>query len=406
VTGRTRCDLSRGIVVDDPARTITFHLTAADPDFVNKLALFSGVAVAPGTPVGKLRHPLPATGPYQVDHVGRVLRLVRNPRFRPLDGRPAGYADAITIDCCEDPKRAVEVIRRGRGDLLVADFGVPASLRRALDGLATRYPGQLHTTPVAATIYAFLNTRMPPFDRVDARRALSYAVDRAAFVALKGGERFGQPTCQFLPANFPGFRPYCPYTANAGAGRAWTGPDLVRARRLVARSGTRGMPVAVVASVSLFAEEARLLAAPLNRIGYRAHARILGKKVDYFPYIERRLNHVQIGLAGWSADYPSAGGYIRPIFGCIRGGPGAKERVNNPSGFCDARVEQMSRRAASPGHADAADALWAQIDRRITDQAPAVNLINPRAVAFLSSRAGNYIHSQQYGTLYDQLWVD
>ena len=39
------------------------------------------------------------------------LRLVRNPRFRPVDGRPDGYPDAITIDCCADPQRAFA--RRG-----------------------------------------------------------------------------------------------------------------------------------------------------------------------------------------------------------------------------------------------------------------------------------------------------
>ena len=34
-----RCDLSAGIVTDDAAGTVTFHLGQADPDFLYKLAL-------------------------------------------------------------------------------------------------------------------------------------------------------------------------------------------------------------------------------------------------------------------------------------------------------------------------------------------------------------------------------
>ena len=60
------CDLSPGIRVDDAAGTITFRLTAADPDFLYKLAQTLAVPVPPGTSVSALRKPLPATGPYQV----------------------------------------------------------------------------------------------------------------------------------------------------------------------------------------------------------------------------------------------------------------------------------------------------------------------------------------------------
>ena len=37
--GPATCDLSRGIVSDDVSGTITFHLEAADPDFLNKLTM-------------------------------------------------------------------------------------------------------------------------------------------------------------------------------------------------------------------------------------------------------------------------------------------------------------------------------------------------------------------------------
>ena len=44
------CDLSRGIVTDRDAGTITFHLTKPDPEFLYKLAFAMASAVPAGTP--------------------------------------------------------------------------------------------------------------------------------------------------------------------------------------------------------------------------------------------------------------------------------------------------------------------------------------------------------------------
>ena len=52
-----------------------------------------------------------------------------------------------------------------------------------------------------------------------------------------------RPTCQMLPPGFQGYTPSCPFTVNPNSAGTWTGPDLAKARRLVAASGTRGMKV-------------------------------------------------------------------------------------------------------------------------------------------------------------------
>jgi peptide/nickel transport system substrate-binding protein len=73
---------------------------------------------------------------------------------------------------------------------------------------------------------------------------------------------------------------------------------------------------------------------------------------------------------------------------------------------CDRRVEQLARRASQLPADDArADALWAAVDKRTTDQAATLPLITTNAITFVSRRVGNYQFSQQWGVLYDQLWV-
>ncbi len=77
------CDLSRGVVADDRARRVTFHLRAPDPQFLQKLTLLVVPAPA-GTPPRTLTSPLPGTGPYRVDAAtdGRHFVLSRNTYFR------------------------------------------------------------------------------------------------------------------------------------------------------------------------------------------------------------------------------------------------------------------------------------------------------------------------------------
>ena len=45
-----RCDLSRGIVTNDAARTVTFHLVNPDPELPAHLALWAAAAVPANTP--------------------------------------------------------------------------------------------------------------------------------------------------------------------------------------------------------------------------------------------------------------------------------------------------------------------------------------------------------------------
>jgi ABC-type transport system substrate-binding protein len=53
----------------------------------------------------------------------------------------------------------------------------------------------------------------------------------------------------------------------------------------------------------------------------------------------------------------------------------------------------------------AADAAWAQAERRILDRAPAVPLFNPVDTTLVSARLRNDQYSPQLGLLLDQAWV-
>ena len=209
---------------------------------------------------------------------------------------------------------------------------------------------------------------------------MNYAVDRQALVRAARSALSAQPTCQVLPPSFPGYRRYCPYRY-----------DLAKARRLVAASGTRGMPVVVWSPTQAVFFMSYIVSA-LNTLGYRARLRVEDGVWHY--------QKIQVGPHTWFADYPAAANFSA-LFSCHA------PAQANPSRFCDPAVERAIARALALEATDpqAANDLWARIDREVTEQSPYVAILNPRRIDFVSSRVGNYQFNPQWGTLFDQLWV-
>jgi peptide/nickel transport system substrate-binding protein len=393
------CDLSNGIVADDQAETVAFHLVAPDPDLLYKLSLSFADAVPAGIPPRETgTHPLPATGPYMIASYvrRRFVRLVRNPYFHEWSqaAQPDGYPDVLLYEIGGTPDQAVDDVLAGKADAFsTAQSETPPS-EASLVKLHTRYASQLHTNAQPATLGLFLNTRLPPFDNLDVRRAVNEAADRAATVRVAGGPDVAQATCQILPPHFPGYRPYCPYPV----------PNLAAARALVAASGTRGMNVTVWSwgAVPYIGTNAAKL---LDSLGYRARVKSVGKDI-YFGVIGDSRTKAQIGTVEWISDYPAASGFFDALFSCSSFQP--KDPVNvNDAEFCDPQIDREIARAslAQAVNPDAARGLWERVDRQTVDQAPWVPLVTPKVVEVLSKRVGNYQYSPSGGMLVDQLWV-
>src|SRR5262249_42103289 len=264
--------------------TVTFNLTAPDPEFPDKLALPFADAVPAETPDHQVSpEQLPATGPYMTQSFvpGHRWVLVRNPLFHEWSRQapPAGHPSRIILRPDIPPGPAVNAVEQNRADVLLSPP------QDGTYGLATRYARQLHSAPLGATVGLVLNTRVAPFDVLAARQALNYAIDRAALIQIIGGSRMAQPTSQILPPATPAYQPNCPYTINPGPGGSWTGPDLARAEQLVAASGTRGAKVTVVTGAfgTQIPTQAtgRYLVSVLDELGYRTSLRVITNPSAY-----------------------------------------------------------------------------------------------------------------------------
>jgi peptide/nickel transport system substrate-binding protein len=402
------CDLSRGIVTDRAANTVTFHLTAPDPDFLYKLTLPAASAVPAATPL-HLRGFAPATGPYEIASFDREhgIRLVRNPRFREWSpaAQPSGFPDVIVERATGTTDAHIMAAVRGTADVASVGLNSKPPSPGVLGFVRTQHASQLELNPWDITWYLALNTRIPPFDNLAARQALNLSVDRARLRDLTVGSGLGSVTCQILPPDLGGHRPYCPYTAEPSNRGTWTAPDLARARRLVRASGTAGEAVTVWIPRmyrQFGAAAGRYMVSVLDDLGYRARYRFA-----YDPFLHEDKLRLQLSFNGW---YPDFGGtpssFITPLLTC-RSYNRDNALNNNSAEFCSRRIDREIARARTlqtndPG---AASGQWATIDRDLTDQAPWVPYANGVALDVVSTRVGNYQLNPQLGTLLDQLWV-
>jgi YVTN family beta-propeller protein len=402
------CDLSQGIVTDRAANTITFHLTAPDPDFLYKLTLPAASAIPAATPL-HLHGFAPATGPYEIASFDpkHGIRLVRNPRFHEWSpaAQPSGFPDEIVERITGTTDAHILAAVRGSADVASVGLNSKPPSPDVLQFVRTHHASQLELNPWDITWYLALNTRIPPFDNLAARQALNLAVDRARLRDLTVGSGLGTVTCHILPPNLSGYRPYCPYTAEPSDHGTWTAPDLARARRLVKTSGTAGQTVTVwIPRIyhQFGAAAGKYVVSVLDDLGYRARYRLA-----FNPFLNEDKLRLQLGFNGWFPDFGgTTSSFITPLLSC-RSYNRNNALNNNSAEFCNRGIDREIARARTLQTSDpgAASGLWAKIDRDLTDQAPWVPYANGVALDVVSTRVGNYQLNPQLGTLLDQLWV-
>lgn len=364
--------------------TLVFHLTKNfGATFVQSLTLPGSAAVpqelaSSGDSKSPVTYDADPTkqafdGPYMIKSytADQHLLLVRNPNWNAKsDFRPA-YADQIDWRAGGDPG---ELGRQtlASSDLLMAD-GPPANIVKSAY-LTER--GQM----VVATLgdyYATLNTQTQPFNNVNLRRAVVAAANRKAFLLARGGELVGQVATHFLGPEVTGFN-------EAGGAKGFgfdflkspTG-DMAVARKYMKAAGypsgryTGSEKVLIVgASSDPGPKEIQVIQQTLTDLGFKTKVVQVTQQTMYTKFCGYVKAHVTVcPTGGWIEDFPDPYAYLYVPF---NGDAIVPVNNSNFGEFNDPKVNQAMVSAATITDPAVRAKAWANVDRMITAQAPAI----------------------------------
>ncbi|KXV33191.1 peptide ABC transporter substrate-binding protein [Gluconobacter thailandicus] len=376
-----------------PDGTIIFHLTHQDGEFLYKLAFPHAVIL----PAGISSHDLgnataPGTGPYRITHYDpeHGMLLERNPYFHVWNpqAQTDGFVDRIEYSFGLSDEAQITAVEQGQYDWML-----DAKPSDRLGELGAKYTSQVHIEPLLGLYYLAMNVHEKPFTDQRVRQAVSLAVNRHAMTILFGGSAISEPLCQMVPHGIPG--------ADLGLSCP---QNLEEARRLVREAGVEGQTVTlIVPNRAIELGMGTYLRNVLQQIGLKAQLRpITAGLAD--SYEQNTANHVQIALAYWFADYPSASTFLDDLFGCDNYHPGSAISPNF-TGFCDQHVQSLFEQAKAQTDPAKAAPIWQEAGHEIMRQMPGAPMIQMKTIDFVSKRLGNYYSTLLIHMLFSHVWV-
>jgi oligopeptide transport system substrate-binding protein len=174
-----------------------------------------------GAPAWTRPENLVSNGPFRIEsrRIRDRVRLVKNPYYWNRDQVKLNTVDILAV---EGTTAMLNLYLTGAADWI---SDVPSSVAPRL--MQSR-PQEFRPTPTLGVYFYRINTRHPPLDRIEVRRALALAVDRRDIVETV--TRTGQvPALSFVP---PGLSGYEPSTLGA--------ENVAEAQRLLAEAGFPG----------------------------------------------------------------------------------------------------------------------------------------------------------------------
>jgi peptide/nickel transport system substrate-binding protein len=235
------------------------------------------------------------SGPYKFEkwQHGVDVSLVRNDSYWGVKG----YFKHADFRAVPDPSTRVADLKAGSTDLAVT---LDPDLAAQLQGAG----GVKVLTAVTERIaYLKLNPSRPPFDNVDLRRAVAYAVDRQSIIdGLLGG--YDKPVSQLASPDYTGYVP--------GIEGLPFNPD--KAKELVQKAGAAAaQPIAFVTSPTFDQRIVQALVQQLTDVGLKVNV----ESVDFATYLQRvqseKVKQPAISFGRWSCACQDADGISFPL---------------------------------------------------------------------------------------------
>jgi peptide/nickel transport system substrate-binding protein len=384
-------------------KTIIFHLAVANADLDYLMAMGPSAPVPQAKDDGENygQHPV-ASGPFKITHYDKDTGTTfeRNTNWDPAtDQIRKPLVDKVEITYITNSDDIDQRLKAGTIDA------------RTDSGLEPTFTNEVMANPtlkknvdnpyIGLTWYLVEFPFTKPFDNIQCRTAVAYALNKKAIVTAVGGTNFGDARGSMLYAGLPGSDvKRDPYPS----GPDGTG-DLDKAKSALAACGQPNGFATNLGYVNTGTGPARATAIQeaLGRVGIKVTLKAGDPSSYYNEFIGNpdsvKKNKLGLAVSGWGADYPTLNGFFYPI---VHGDARYPNGTSNYALLNDPKVNDgLNKALQSPK--DQWDALGAQIDDAVLADAVYIPMYWGKDVYYRNPRLTNVYSTILFG-FYD--WVN
>jgi peptide/nickel transport system substrate-binding protein len=373
--------------------TLTIRLAQPDGAFLGNIAAAPLCAVPVGTPIDPQGiNGVPTAGPYYIASYtpNQQLVLKRNPNYH---GTRPHRLDEIVYMLGVDPSRGLAEVESGKADYVVGDL--PSTAGPTLEAkYGPRSPAaksghqQYFISPTLGERWLHMNASRPLFARAALRKAVNYALDRAAIAAedrkffVANPFNIGDPTADYVPSTMTGAAAFRLYPTER--------PDLAKARLLAGH--IHATAIMYAASTPPWPQEAQVIARELRRIGIDVQVKTF-PLATFFARIGQRGAGFDLAVSGWDFVSPDPTQVLSNFDGSTLGASNNFDLsyFNSPS--IDAQLHAAAKLSGARRYR-AYDRLAYKLER---DYAPVAALATATSRDFFSARMGCQLYQPVFG---------
>jgi peptide/nickel transport system substrate-binding protein len=364
-----------GIETDDKTGEIVIHLTQPRGTFSNELGMLFVAPLPAGTPDEDLSaNPPPATGPYMItkSQPGRGWEYARNPQWAKVNGKAMpdlepGHFDKIKIDVVSNDSSAVNDVEQDR-----IDWMQPPPPPDRYPEVKAKYEGtQFRVEKTISNYYFWMNTTHTPFDDLEVRKAVNYAIDTDALERIYTGQLAANH--QILPPGMPGHVEFDLYPHN-----------LAKAKEMIAKANPADRDITVWTNSEPENREAgEYYEGVLKELGFNTKLKVINS-ANYFTLMGNRSTpDLDTGWVDWFEDYPHPNDFFQPLL------DGESIQPNNNTNLAEMDVPELNAKIAELGAQELGpeqEAEYAALDKAYMELAPWAPYGTRTTSTFVSSK--------------------
>ncbi|MBS2961816.1 ABC transporter substrate-binding protein [Actinocrinis puniceicyclus] len=398
-----------GIEVDG-TDTIKFHLTRKFSDFPELAALPSTIPVPRAKDTGANYYKsVVSSSQYEVSSYvpGKQAVLVPNPNFKSSsdpDGIHKVTADKITVQLDLNQDQLDQELLHGQLDVDLGGTGVGTTAQSQI--LANpALKSQADDGYTNALTFMTINTQVKPFDNIDCRRAVEFAVDKTTVQSALGGSIGGGDIAStLLTPNMSGYEQSNRYPTPGNQGDPQQAKaELATCQKAEPGQFTGGGMLNVKLSARLDRPKEVNSAVAIQAALALANINVEIEKYPSDKYFSAfagndafvKSNKIGLSMMKWLADWPDVFGDLDQVITPDGIHPGGGS--TNLGDYSSPKVQQLFGQYLGTNDAATRARVGAQIDQQAMDDAAIVPLTYNKALEYHPANVANWYMQPAFG---------